>query len=267
MKASARCGWFLFLLCACTARFAEAAIDCPVITKGPSNFVAYYCDYVTFQAEATGTPPLRYQWYREGFPINGATNSTYVTGRPAAAFEGGYFVTVQNDGCGAVTSRVANLYVLGDVVPPMVIRQSVLPDRTHVLLSFYPCPLDPGTTGDASNYEFSGGIMLSNIAIVQETNLLLTTSPLAPSTHYNLRLWYLQNVEGNTIYPNPMDVSLWSPPLQISLTRSNNTAHLSWPTGGVLQRSLQPTGQWTDITGPSNSAALNATGFYRVRFP
>jgi hypothetical protein len=267
MKASERCGWFLLLLLANSGRFAQAAADCPVITKGPSNFVAYYCDFVTFQAEATGRPPLRYQWYRDGSPISGATNGTYATGRPSGAFQGAYFVTVQNDGCGPVTSRVASLTVLGDVIPPTVIRASVLPDRTRILLSFYPCPLDPGTTGDPSNYEFTGGIVLSNIAIIQETNLLLTTSLLASTTHYNLRLWYLQNIEGNTIYPNPMDVSLWSPPLRISLTRSNNNAHLSWPAGGILQRSMQPTGQWTDITLPSNSAALNGTGFYRVRFP
>src|SRR5215212_584224 len=205
MKASdSRCGWFLLLL-ASSAHFAQAATYCPVITKGPSNFVAYSCDFVTFRAEATGTLPLRYQWYREGSPINDATNSIYITGRPSSAFQGTYFVTVQNDGCGAVTSRVASLTVLGDLIPPMVIRASVLPDRTHILLTFYPCPLDLTTTSDMSNYEFSGGIVLSNIAIIQETNLLLSTSLLASGKHYNLRLWYLQNIEGNTIYPNPTD--------------------------------------------------------------
>ena len=109
--------------------------------------------------------------------------------------------------------------------------------------------------------------MLSNTAIIQETNLLLTTSPLAVGAHYNLRLWYLENAEGSVIYPNPMDVSLWVPPLPLSFIRSNDTVWLSWPDGGILQRSTKPTGQWFDVTGASNRAFVNATGFYRVRFP
>ena len=244
-----------------------SAITCPVFTRGPSNVLAYYCDFVTFTAEATGTSPLRYQWYRNSSAINGATNSIYITPRPAATYAGLYYVTVQNDGCGAVTSLVANLYVPKDYIPLGVHRSSVLPDLAHILISFHPCPLDPGAISDPSNYEFSGGIVLSNMAILQETNLFLTTSPLAPSTHYNLRISYFRNVLGDPLYPDPTDISLWAPPLQLMLTRSNNTAYLLWPDGGILQRGMQPTGPWTDMAGPTNSATLSSTGFYRVRFP
>src|SRR5436190_4013009 len=78
-------GWPCLWLLAGSAILSTAAVNCPAITKGPSDVVAYFCDFVTFAAEATGTLPLHYQWYRDGAPISNATNSIYITARPAAS--------------------------------------------------------------------------------------------------------------------------------------------------------------------------------------
>jgi subtilisin-like proprotein convertase family protein len=57
--------------------------------------------------EASGSTPLRYQWYFEaGSPVVDATNATLTIPNVSSADEGGYRVVVTND-VGSVTSRVA----------------------------------------------------------------------------------------------------------------------------------------------------------------
>lgn len=55
---------------------------------------------------AAGSAPLSYQWYKEGFPIPGATASTLSGAATSYAVAGNYTVVVTN-GSGSVTSDVA----------------------------------------------------------------------------------------------------------------------------------------------------------------
>lgn len=52
---------------------------------------------------ASGTEVIYYQWYMNGSPIEGATDSTYV-----GAFAGDYYFTATN-GCGEATSTTATM--------------------------------------------------------------------------------------------------------------------------------------------------------------
>jgi hypothetical protein len=61
---------------------------------------------------ATGTPPLRFQWRRNGVPLATADSSRIVLSRPTASDSGRYECVVAN-AFGSDTSRSANL----DVVP------------------------------------------------------------------------------------------------------------------------------------------------------
>jgi beta-glucanase (GH16 family) len=66
-------------------------------------------------------------------------------------------------------------------------------------------------------------------------------------------------------------------PLKISLTRTNDSLQISWPSNvvGHLQAQLHPPGagwntNWSDLTQSSNPASIsptNASGFYRVQSP
>jgi beta-galactosidase len=63
---------------------------------------------VTLTATPDGTPPLVFQWYRDGAAIPGATAATYVITPFTAEHAGLYHVTVSNE-AGSVTSNKVQL--------------------------------------------------------------------------------------------------------------------------------------------------------------
>jgi len=82
----------------------------PVITNQPQSITVSQGNPATFSVTATGTPPLSYQWRKNGVNINGATNSSYTIPSVVAADQGNYSVVVSNSG-GSVTSNDASLTV------------------------------------------------------------------------------------------------------------------------------------------------------------
>lgn len=58
---------------------------------------------VDLSVQATGEPPLSYQWYRNGVPLPGATDARYVIANASTSDEGTYICVVTNE-CGADTS-------------------------------------------------------------------------------------------------------------------------------------------------------------------
>ncbi len=83
----------------------------PSITADPQSQTVYAHAYATLTAEATGTPPLSYQWTREGNPIPGATNATLVVDDVTSAKTGAYRLVVTNP-YGTATSASATLSVI-----------------------------------------------------------------------------------------------------------------------------------------------------------
>jgi hypothetical protein len=73
----------------------------------------------SFSVGASGSSPLRYQWYFNGASLNSATNSSLVLSPVSLSEAGTYSVTVSNP-VGSVSSRSASLAVLdnGSCVPP-----------------------------------------------------------------------------------------------------------------------------------------------------
>ena len=65
---------------------------------------------------AGGTPPLRFQWYRDGVAVVAATNQSLVIPRAQPSHTGDYFVTVQN-AFGEVASNPAHIRVYSDASP------------------------------------------------------------------------------------------------------------------------------------------------------
>jgi hypothetical protein len=88
----------------------------PGIVGQPIGQTAVPGGSANFQATATGTTPLSYQWLFGGSVISGATTSSLVLTNVQAAQAGFYSVVVTNS-VGSVTSAVAQLTVL---VPPSI---------------------------------------------------------------------------------------------------------------------------------------------------
>ncbi len=70
----------------------------PIINTQPESASLYENPDIswTLRASAGGTPPLLYQWYKDGEAIEGATNTTYTASGSAENF-GSYYMVVENN--------------------------------------------------------------------------------------------------------------------------------------------------------------------------
>lgn len=84
----------------------------PVVNTQPKSTTSPTGDSVTFCAEASGSPPLRFQWRLNGVNIPGATNQCYTVFTAQLTNAGGYTVLVGND-LDAVASEQAFLTLTG----------------------------------------------------------------------------------------------------------------------------------------------------------
>jgi hypothetical protein len=103
----------------------------PALTSQPQAQAHAAGTTVTFTVTATGSPPLNYQWRRNGANIAAATSATLTLSSVTAADSGVYSVRVWND-YGSVVSTWADLVVLADPAngnPPGLPLYSSLPPK------------------------------------------------------------------------------------------------------------------------------------------
>jgi alpha-tubulin suppressor-like RCC1 family protein len=105
--------------------------DPPVIAYQPLGATANMGATVYLSARATGSPPLSYQWFKDGNALQGATASMLTLSTVARRDSGLYFVQVSNPG-GSTLSTNALVKVL---VPQMLGTPSVQPDGSLLLTS------------------------------------------------------------------------------------------------------------------------------------
>ena len=89
----------------------STTIDPPVLLTSPASQVVEQGEAVVFEVQATGEGTLRYQWYKNTFIINGATDNQLILPRSGENDEGTYYVQVTDDVSG-VASEPAVLTVL-----------------------------------------------------------------------------------------------------------------------------------------------------------
>jgi hypothetical protein len=98
-----------FLTSACWI-MAATGLAQPIFTNQPADQSVSLGADVTFQAGATGTPPLTYQWRSNGMNLMSATNRSLTVNQAQLVNAGDYAVVVANSS-GSVTSRLAHLEV------------------------------------------------------------------------------------------------------------------------------------------------------------
>src|SRR5262249_6460485 len=94
---------------------ASLTVIDPAIWGGPGNQTAQPGQVVVFRVTAGGTPPLSYQWRKNGSAIIGATDSSLSLNSVQSSDNAGYDVIVSNL-FGSLTSAVATLFV-NDALP------------------------------------------------------------------------------------------------------------------------------------------------------
>ncbi len=94
-----------------TSNFATLALNSsPVITAQPQSITVAVGQLATFSATATGTPAPTYQWFKDGAPVTGATNT--VLSLPIAQIsDAGNYTLVVTNVAGSVTSNSVALIV------------------------------------------------------------------------------------------------------------------------------------------------------------
>lgn len=105
----------------------------PQINIGPQSLVATNSGIAEFHVDATGSGPLRYQWFFNTTNLlTGETNSTLTLSNVTPAFAGLYAVEVRN-GVGATYSDAAALevFVPPQNIPPDVALTSPLDGSTY----------------------------------------------------------------------------------------------------------------------------------------
>jgi len=169
----------------------------PTILKQPESQTATIGSSVTFSVVASGTN-LKYQWYKDGETISGATSSGYTISPVKSSDAGNYTVSISNS-AGSVTSNPAVLTVSEPVVKPIIETQprsqtvtvgssvtfSVVASGTNLKYQWYKdgetisgatssgYTINPVKSSDAGNYTVSisnsAGSVTSNPAILTIT--------------------------------------------------------------------------------------------------
>lgn len=97
------------------AIYAEGGVEPVEIAGQPAGGIAYPGERFTFTVRAGGTPPLTYQWKKDGQNLANATNETLTLTGLTTADTGDYSVAVANAETSA-TSAVARLSVIDPAI-------------------------------------------------------------------------------------------------------------------------------------------------------
>ena len=104
-------------------RIAYTASNAPSITTQPSSQTVPVGGSATFSVAAGGTPPLAYQWQRNGVDIPGAVSASYTLSPVSAGDDGARFRVRVANAAGTVVSNEAVLTVTANQAPAAVISE------------------------------------------------------------------------------------------------------------------------------------------------
>lgn len=172
------------------------------ISQQPQSQTVSENDIVSFSVVASGGAP-RYQWFKDGNPVDGATMASYSIRGVKMADAGSYTVNVVNPSGVGETSEAAVLTVLPDTTPASVLH-AINIDPGQIVVSFSE-PIDASTGSTAGNYRIAGGSgTISGAALDtnDSTKVILSASGLVDGQVPNLVISNVNDTAGNTIPAN-----------------------------------------------------------------
>ena len=189
----------------------------PNIAAEPESQSISEGDPVTFCVAATGALPFTYEWFRDGAPIDGATEACYTIDVVSRTDQDAEFTVTVTNSFGSETSEAAILTVTDiDEAPPLLVsaRRS-LGDDSLVFVNFDEDVTD-ASASVSTNYVIDGGVTVNSAQLVDGTGtVVLSTSPI--SVPRILRVSNVEDPLGNIIFPNSSTailVSASGPPQQ-----------------------------------------------------
>ena len=180
----------------------NAAPAGPTLTVQPVDRAVVAGQPVSFTVTATGTPPLSYQWKKNGVDVAGATIASFAMPAAISPDCGASFSVVVRNGAGSVTSNAATLTVAPATGAPMILTN---PERSRVLT---------GQTGSFSvfassdspmSYQWQKGTVTGNMTdIADAIEATYTTPPTTLADHLTLFRCIVSNSNGNATSANEL---------------------------------------------------------------
>jgi hypothetical protein len=209
-----------------------------IITQ-PASVAAGYAGAATFSVTAVGAQPLFYQWWQNGSPVAGATNSTLAFSPLIPANAGNYYVVVSNS-LASLPSAVATLTLTG---PPITLT-----------------PVFDGTNAAASGYAYAGASDINAVSFIcsglmtvgnQQFFAYYGQHQTNPSYAYNGTAWIARRTVGTNIWQifrttfTPDDITDGHDVVVFGID-GGGYMHLSW---GMHDQALHYARSTTPVTG------------------
>ncbi len=105
------------------SQFLTSAQPAPKIVSHPVNHTEIAGQRASFWVSATGDPPLRYQWQKNGVDVPGATANWFTLPATTAADNGAVIRAIATNGAGTATSNAATLTVTAAPADPVISAQ------------------------------------------------------------------------------------------------------------------------------------------------
>jgi hypothetical protein len=154
----------------------------PVVTVQPQGLSALVGASVTLAVTATGTPPLSYQWSKDGAPLVGATGATLSLANLQAANAGNYSIVVTN-ALGSTPSAAAPLTLTATAVAPTIATQPVAQSAAPGASATFSVVAD-GTAPFTYQWRRNGAVLAGATA----ASLALTDLRLADAGSYSVAI-------------------------------------------------------------------------------
>ena len=253
-----------------TSAPAMLAIVDPYITTPPGSRLEHAGQTAVFQAQVAGSPPLVYQWFRNGTTpladdakISGATSPTLTIADVLGGDRGTYSLLASNS-MGAVTTTPPALL---SVIDPVLLSQPL--NRTNHEGS--PASFSVQAYGTAPTFQWIKDFNVLDDA----TNSTLTLPSVSPADSGDYAV-IVSNVFGNLV--SAAATLTVVAPLRIESVGANEgSVVITWSAIPGSTYSLQQiatlddtnwTDLWPPITAPGSTASatntINPEGYYRV---
>lgn len=218
----------------------------PTVTAQPVGTTVCEQETVSLSVVATGTPPLSYQWRKNGMPLGGETAATLDLGAVTPTDAASYDVVVTNV-CGSVTSAPALLMI--NLFPQIVVApiSDTVCEGESMLLSV----TATGTEPLSYQWRKNGQPLQGEIG----TTLPIASTTLADAGSYDVVVTNLCGVETSAA----ASVAILTHPVIVEFTPSSEVCENSGFVLSVTATGSEPLSyQWrkngADLPGANNTA-------------
>lgn len=180
----------------------NAAPAGPTITTQPADQAVMAGQPVSFTVAATGTPPLSYQWKKNGMNIAGATAASFAIPAAISADCGASFTVVVANGAGSVTSTRTTLTATPAAGAPIILASPV---RARVLTGQRATFSVTAWSASPMSYQWQKGTFAGNMTDIPAATEATYATPLTTlADHLTLFRCVVSNAAGNVTSANEM---------------------------------------------------------------